>query len=222
MVCKTLEDLWNVVHEINERHFPGNKLLPVVGNGKTCRPKAMFVFINPTIRNISSGKEWRGQRYPFIGTKQMWKVLHKAGLFDDMLMYRIKHSGYWSLDLADKVLKFLKQKSFYLTNIVKWTGHDSALPDSEKIKLFLPVLEKEIEIIQPEYVIAFGLIPFENLTKQKIKLNDYHSSAVKNKELKSYEIQIGQFKTKVIPCYFPVGRGNPKKAADILRMFKDL
>jgi len=27
-------------------------------------------------------------------------------------------------------------------------------------------------------------------------------------------------RTKVLPCYFPVGRGNPKRAVEILNIFK--
>lgn len=80
-------------------------------------------------------------------------------MFDDELIDRINTSKSWSLEFTNKVLDFLKAKSFYLTNIVKWTGHDATLPDSKKIKLFMPILEKEIEIVQPHYIVAFGLIP---------------------------------------------------------------
>ncbi len=217
--CKCLDELWQVITDINHRHFPDNDLMPILGGGKTFRPKAMLVFINPTHANISSNKDWQGPRFPFIGTKPVWRVLHSAGLFDDALMNRINDSKTWSVPFANEVLNFLKANSIYLTNIVKWTGHDAALPDSEKIKLFLPALEKEIEIVQPECIITFGLIPFENITKEKIKLSEYYSKAIKTKKLKSYERRYGAVKTKIIPCYFPTGRGNPKRAVEILKMF---
>lgn len=220
--CKTLDELWEYVHETNEKHFPENDLMPVLGNGKNSQPKVMFVFINPTAKNISSNKNWRGPRFPFIGTKQIWRVFHQAGLFDDELMNKINNSGYWSLEFTDKVLDFLKGSSFYFTNIVKRTGKDATLPNSEKIKLFLPILEREIGIVQPEYIVTFGLIPFENMAKQKIKLNDYYSKTIKDKKLDFYEVEFGDFKTKVIPCYFPVGRGKPKKAIEILRLVNNL
>ena len=216
--CSTLDDLWLYVSELNRTHFPTNELRPILGGGKTFKPKMMFVFINPTAANISSDKNWKGPRFPFIGTKQVWGVFYRAGIFDQRLIDRINSDTSWSLGFTNEVLRFLEKKSIYLTNIVKWTGHDATLPDSEKISLFLPVLEREIELIQPEYVIAFGLIPFERITKHKVRLSDYYSESMTDGGLKHFDIQINSIKTKVIPCYFPVGRGDPKRAVEILRL----
>src|SRR3989344_3539313 len=169
---QTLDKLWDVVEDLNHKHFPENSLKPILGNGKTFRPKVMFVFINPTHANISSDKNWQGPRFPFIGTKPIWRILHRAGMFDDELIEKINNSKYWSLEFTNIVLNFLKSKSFYFTNIVKWTGYDATLPNSEKIKLFLPILEREIQIVQPRYIVTFGHIPFENMAHRKIKLID--------------------------------------------------
>lgn len=220
--CKTLSELWAVVHRLNKQHFPKNKLKPILGNGKIFRPKVMFTFINPTAKNISSNPKWNGPRFPFIGTKHVWRIFHKAGLFDDILMEKINETSNWSLKFTNEVLEFLRKKSFYFTNIVKWTGHDAALPDSKKIRLFLPILRREIELVQSEYVVTFGLVPFEKLTGNKIKLIDYYSDVMKNNKLKFYEVEINSAKTKVIPCYFPVGRGDPKKAIEILKLVDTL
>ncbi len=214
----SLEQLWSHVNELNKKYFPNNNLMPILGNGKTLKPKVMFVFINPTKRNISSDPQWKGPRFPFIGTKQIWRIFHRAGLFDDELMNKINISSDWSLDFTNNVLRFLQQKEFYITNIVKWTGHDATLPDSEKINIFLPTLEKEIELVKPEYIVTFGLIPFERLVKQKIKLRDYYSKVINNKKLRFYSFK----SSKIIPCYFPVGRGDPKKAVEILKLVNDL
>jgi len=220
--CQTLEELWKVVDKINKKHFPKHNLKPILGDGKMPRPKIMFVFINPTYANISSNPNWQGPRFPFIGTKPVWRIFHKAGLFDNRLIERINNSKSWPLEFADEVLNHLKARSFYFTNIVKWTGWDAALPNAEKIKLFLPILEKEIEIVRPKYIVTFGLIPFENITKQKIKLSDYYSEVMRNKKLKFFKIGFGNFQTKIIPCYFPVGRGEPKKAVEILKLVSGL
>jgi len=220
--CQTLEELWKIVDDINKKHFPGHNLKPILGNGETFRPKVMFVFINPTYANISSNPNWQGPRFPFIGTKPIWRIFYRAGMFDDDLINEIESSESWSLEFTYKVLEFLKSRSFYLTNVVKWTGSDATLPDSEKIKLFLPILEKEIEIVQPQHIVTFGLIPFESLTRQKIRLDDYHSEVMRDKKLKFFGMEYGKFKTKIIPCYFPVGRGNPKKAIEILKLVNSL
>ncbi|MEK6841443.1 MAG: uracil-DNA glycosylase family protein [Nanoarchaeota archaeon] len=219
---KTLDDLWAYVYRLNEKHFPENKLMPILGDGKKNHPKIMFVFINPTFRNISSNKNWKGPRFPFIGTKQIWRIFHRAGLLNDELINRINKDSNWSLAFTNEVLKFLIKKEFYFTNLVKWTGLDATLPESEKIKLFLPILEKEIEIVQPKYIVAFGLMPFYSLTKQKIKLLDYYHDVVKNGNLKSYNLSVSLTHSKVIPCYFPTGRGNPKRAVELLQLVKKL
>ncbi len=220
--CAALDELWALVDELNRRCFPENRLRPILGGGRTCRPKVMFVFINPTGRNIGSDTEWQGPRFPFIGTKQVWRIFHRAGLFDDGLMEYINHNREWSLEFTDRVLSFLKRKSFYLTNLVKWTGRDATLPDSEKIRLFLPILEKEIEIVHPRYIVAFGLLPFESIAKRKIRLGEYYAEVKRTKRLIPFEVRLGQATRKVIPCYFPVGRGNPEKAVELLRLVDSL
>jgi len=220
--CTNLEELWGYVKGLNRKHFPDNKFAPILGNGKTNKPKIMFVFINPTARNISSDKSWRGPRFPFIGTKQIWKVFYRAGLFNKELIDKINTSSDWSVEFTNQVLRFLRNKQIYLTNIVKWTGHDAALPNSEKIRMFLPVLRKEIEIVKPRYIVAFGLIPFESLTKSKIRLSGYYERATKSKTLTTYHIRVGDFKARVIPCYFPIGRGNPERAIELLKLVKKL
>lgn len=219
---KTLGELWDVVQAINQEHFPENSLAPILGGGQTSQPKVMFVFINPTVRNISSNPDWKGPRFPFIGTKQVWRVFHQAGLFDDMLMQQVERTPTWSVEFTNEVLDFLQSSRLYLTNLVKWTGSDATLPDSQKRKLFLPVLEREIELVRPGHIVTFGLMPFENLTGRKIRLADYHSKIVESGGLRFYDLALDSVETKVIPSYFPVGRGDPKRAVEILKLVADL
>ncbi len=219
---KSLPQLWEAVDKINKQYYPENKLKPILGGGCGWRPRFMFVFINPTYANISSDPAWPGPRFPFIGTKPVWRIFHRAGLFDPELMVEIENTSAWSLRLTRVVENFLQSKSFYFTNIVKWTGTDGSLPDADKVNLFLPILEKETALVQPEYIVTFGLIPFARITGQKIKLADYYEEVKKAGKLKFYNVFFGGRNTKVIPCYFPVGRGNPQRAVDLLRLLPDL
>ena len=219
---KTLEELWRLTEDVTMKYFPDNGLKPIFGNGKTFKPKFMFIFINPTHANISSHPDWNGPRFPFIGTKQVWKVFYNARMFDKKLLDKINNSRAWSLKLTYEVLGFLKSKSFYLTNIVKYTERDSSLPDSRKINFFLPIIKKEIELVKPRYIVTFGKIPFECLTKRKIRLSDYYERIMKNKQLLLFEEKIRSHKVYIIPSYFPVGRGNPKRAIEILRFLNEL
>ncbi|MBD3318885.1 hypothetical protein GF342_03165 [Candidatus Woesearchaeota archaeon] len=214
--CKTLEELWAEVYTLNRRIDPGNTLIPIVGNGQTKIPKAMFVFINPTIRNSSSSPSWKGPRFPFVGTRQVWGVFFRAGLFDEELYYRIKHGTDWSLGFTRAVLNHLKKRSFYFTNIVKWTGSDAALPSTKKIATFLPILQREIEIVKPKMIVTFGHIPFTHLTKKKIVFEEYYQKVMREDTISSFDCQVCPCDARVVPCYFPVGRGNPLRAVHIL------
>ena len=217
-----LDNLWKFVYKINRENFPENELVPICGNGKLFKPKVMFVFINPTHVNSSSDKNWKGPKFPFVGTKPFWKVLYNSEILDKELFEKINNSKEWSVELTEEVLKFIEDSSLYLTNVVKYTGRDATLPDSGKINMFLPILKKEIQIVKPKYIVAFGLIPFKGLVKQNLKLSDYHSESVNSGKLRFYEEDFNGVKVKIIPNYFPVGLGNPKKSAEILRMVNDL
>lgn len=212
-----LEQLWKEVRELNHNHFPNHKLAPILGGGQSKNPKVMFVFINPTARNISSDPKWEGPRYPFIGTKSVWRVFHRAGFLTGSLISQIEANSNWSVEFAGELEGFLREHGLYLTNLVKWTGPDGSLPDRDKIGLFLPLMVREIEIVAPKYVVTFGSLPFKYLTGQVVKLEDYYNQVVRQ-GLQSEEVQIGSAKTRIIPCYFPVGRGNPKRAVEILKL----
>jgi uracil-DNA glycosylase len=90
------------------------------------------------------------------------------------------------------------------------------LPNSEEINLFLPILKKEIEIVQPQYVVTFGAIPFEKLTNQKIKIRDYYTEIMKNKKLRFFDVGFGNFRTRIIPFYFQLEEVSLKKLLKFL------
>jgi hypothetical protein len=214
----SLEILWEYTNSLHKLHYPKSKLEPIMAGGKSQNPRYMFVFINPTYRNVSSGIGWRGKRRPWTGTKYIWKIFNEAGHFDEDLLGEISSRQEWDLEFADKVYKHLEDRNFYFTNIVKWTGENADLPNSGQIKLFLPILLREIEIVQPEYIVTFGLIPFNALVEKKLKLGEYFESMIESGTLRHFTTKVNYKEYKVIPSYFPVGRGNPKRAVKILSM----
>jgi hypothetical protein len=218
--AQTLQDLWKINSDINDSFFPSDNLKPIVGGGKENAPDTMFIFINPTKRNIASHKDWQGPRYPWIGTTQIWNVLHKAEILEDSWHEEInKLKTGWSHEFARDLYTNLEEKSFYITNIVKWTGEDATLPEKEKIKLFLPILLKEIEIIKPKRIVTFGQLTFENLTNRKIKLTDYYKQFLETNMLERFPLNLSNFTCEIIPCFFPVGLGfmHQSKAIEILK-----
>lgn len=215
---KSLEQLWQYTQKLHLQKFPNSKLSPIYGGGKTSKPKYMFLFINPTYRNISSSPEWLGKRRPWTGTKYIWRILNSAGMFSSGMLKEIEDKKSWDVAFADKVYNHIKDQSIYITNVVKWTGENADLPNAKKINLFKPILEKEIELVNPKYIIAFGLIPFKALTNLNIKLGEYYKGCLKNNKPEFFKSVINEESYKVIPCYYPVGRGNPKRAVELLKM----
>lgn len=215
--CKDLNRLREIIYATKERYFPQDDLHPVPGEGKAPCPKIMGIFINPTARNISSHNAWSGPRYPFVGIKSLWRVFHKAGILDPVTMGIIESSRHWTTDTATAVLDALVKTGIYLTNIVKRSYRGPQLPDKGMVEMFLPILLKEIEIVQPLCIVTFGGFPFFHLTGHRLKLDEYYRSVDKTGLLKCFTLSVNTRSYRVIPCYFPAGRGNPLRAAEILR-----
>lgn len=213
----TIEELWKYTQDLHKDHFPNSRLKPVMSGGKLHKPKFMFVFINPTYRNVSSDLGWSGLSRPWVGTKYIWKIFYNSGNFSKELLDEINCRTTWDEDFANKVYNDLEAKSFYFTNIVKWTGENADLPDSSKIKLFTPILKKEISIVRPDFVVTFGLIPYKGLTNNNIRLSDIYEKTMAKNSLYYEPVSIENYSCNIVPCYFPVGRGNPKRATEILK-----
>ncbi len=205
----------NELEVLKQQHFSCDNLAWIPGGGCTDKPRLMLLFINPTARNISADPFWQGVRYPWIGVTHFWKWLAGTGLLNEKLLTKMQDQG-WSCELATEIHEYLVTKRLYITNIVKRTGQDAELPNSKLQNLFLPILKKEIALVKPEKIIAFGRIPFEKLTGQKIKLADVYDKAKITGNLLSYSVI--DMNVRVIPCYFPMGRGNPKRATEILKL----
>lgn len=55
-------------------------LAPIYGAGCIKKPKILFLFMNPTGRNVASDKDRNGLRAPWIGTKNIWKLFVAVGV----------------------------------------------------------------------------------------------------------------------------------------------
>jgi len=65
-------------------------LSSIYGTGCINNPNIMFIFMNPTGRNISSVPSWEGLRAPWIGTKQVWDIFENLGLLRSEIYLKIK------------------------------------------------------------------------------------------------------------------------------------
>ena len=186
------------------------KLDSINFGGCTDNPDVCFVFMNPTARNVTSSKEWKGIKSPWVGTKNVWTLFNKLGLIDDEIYTRIRSikGSEWTYEFAEEVYGQVAKNKFYITNLAKCTQVDARpLPDSvykDYLKLFL----KEMEIVNPKVIILFGNQVSSVVLGEKISV-----SQVRKKEF------LLKNKFKCYSVFYPVGNGSfnvDKSIEDIL------
>lgn len=193
----------------------GNHLRHILGGGLRERPLFLFLFINPTHHNISSHADYAGERrYPFLGVRYFWKIMAQAGVLSPLIVEGIYKHG-WKIEHERIIEEELFRKKIYITNLVKCTQPHPENPLPHVITDDLPLLAREIEIVDPRYIVTFGKVPTRALTGNDIRLRDYLET-VRTQTYKPLSSKIGKFSYATLPCYFPVGRGNPPKAIEIL------
>jgi len=189
----------------------GDKNLDAIyGAGEIDNPKLCLVFMNPTGRNVSSNKNWKGLKAPWIGTKNVWKMFYQLGLFGEDFFSEInsKKPNDWDYQFSEKVYKKVKDNSIYITNLSKATQIDARPLKNDVFKRYLAFFNDEISSIAPKIIITFGNQVSSVLLNKNIKVSEYR---------KKYEIiDVNGSKVKVFPVYYPVGQGmrNIKKAKE--------
>ncbi len=129
--------------------YEGERKLLVFGEGRVGAPVMMI--------GEAPGEQESLQGRPFVGKagKNLDAFLEQAGM---------------------------DRASLYVTNVVKFrpTRRSEAgrvvnrPPTQEEIKLFLPWLLKEIELVDPRYIITLGNVPLKALTGRGSGIGDMH------------------------------------------------
>jgi hypothetical protein len=195
----------------NLRHMPGG--------GCDFQPDLMLVFINPTVRNITAHADWDGVRFPFASKPKLWQILAETGWISSDLPERMAALGPTPA-MVDRLVTETRECKLYLTNAVKCVDGGSNLPAPARVAVAWSILQAEIALVQPRYIVAFGLIPFRLLTGHNVRLADELWQAQQGYPAfyPSHSI-VGQTYS-VFPCYFPTGRGNPVAASRMLRALR--
>ena len=173
----------------------GAKQLDSIYNGG-CEenPNVCFVFMNPTGKNIASDKSW-------LGTKNIWKLFYKVNLLNEDILNQIneKKPKDWDYQFCDYVYDEISKNKVFITNLGKCTQIDARPLPNEVLKKYLDLLFKEIDIIKPKVIIAFGNQVSSNILNKKISVSE-------NRKV-CHKIEINNNEYKVYPVYYPVGNG---------------
>lgn len=205
-----LQKLYQAVDRCKFCKAENNQLQHIHGYG-AMNPKLMLILINPTYRNLSSDSGYRGDRFPFIGVRQFWKVLASGRLIDHKIGFNLPTRTEWDNRHTEQIKKELIKNRLFLTNIVKCCYNHSAYPDKSIIEDQLKLLAEEIRIVKPKKIVAFGGLVYKTLMGKSIKLVDYWNGSQER-----VAEAVSGLDIPVMPCYFPIGRGNSRKAAEIL------
>jgi hypothetical protein len=193
--------------------YGDKNLKPIYGAGKIDNPQFMFVFMNPTARNISSYPSWNGLRAPWIGTKQVWSIFRDLDLLDNQLYEKITNlkPNEWDINFANEVYLNLENNSVFLTNLAKCSQVDARPLINNVFKEYLPLMYEEITYIKPKRIITFGnqvssIILSKNISVGKFTNDEKEILNIKNEFFDVY------------PTFYPVGQGRRNMPLAIKRI----
>lgn len=173
-------------------------LSSIYGAGCIRDPNIMFIFMNPTGRNVSSSLAWKGIRAPWLGTKQVWDIFHDLGFLPKEIYSQIKKCSPqdWNPEFSHILYSEISMKGVYITNLAKCTQTDARPLSNRIFKEYLDLMYKEIEIVNPCKIITFGNQVSSLILGKNISVSNY--GGMKKESLLSYDIY---------PTYYPVGQG---------------
>ena len=200
----------------NLQKIYGEKTLdPIIGGGQEYNPEICFIFMNPTGRNIASEKTWKSLKYPWIGTKNVWKLFLGIDRFDKDLFQEIKDKKpcNWDYSFAEKVYEEVRNKRMYLTNLAKCTQLDARPLPNSVFKEYRDLLLEELNIVNPGKIVVLGNQVSSILLERNISVS---------KERKNiYDMDVLGITRKILSTYYPVGQGqrNMDKAVEDIKWF---
>ncbi len=185
-----------------QKVYGNSKLNAIYGTGCVCNPRILFLFMNPTAKNISSFSSWKGLRAPWIGTKNIWKLFNALAILEDRIFKKIQNgsSDIWTYNFAFSVYDELNKKFIYITNLAKCTQDDARALKNGIFKEYLINTLEEIYAINPSKIISFGNQVSSILLDKNVRVSNY-----KNREKETLKLKDKIF--DVYPVYYPVGQG---------------
>lgn len=208
-----LEELYEKYDRLQKKY--GDKSLhSIYFGGKKENPSICFVFMNPTAGNIAAEKDWDGPRYPWLGTKNIWKLFNKLELLDDNILEEIesKKKLDWTKEFSEKVYKNIENHDIYITNLAKCTQIDARPLKDDYYKAYLKLFMKEMSIVKPKRIVLFGNQVSSIVLGEKIKVSEVRR---KKFECNGYEMY---------SVFYPVGNGrfNIDKSIEDISYIKGL
>lgn len=173
----------------------------IYNGGEENHPDVLFIFMNPTGRNVASLPGWHGIRAPWIGSKNIWKLFYQLGLLEEEIYLEIqkKKPKEWTEEIAFIVYENVKKHHYFITNLGKCTQIDARPLPNYIYEQYLELLLEEIYLLNPKKIICFGNQISSILLKQPITV-----STCRRKE---FTLKIKKKRYPCYPTYYPIGNG---------------
>ncbi|MCA9375331.1 hypothetical protein KC622_03305 [Candidatus Dojkabacteria bacterium] len=203
-MSKTILQLEQLFPKFNQlqKEYGDSEFLPIYGAGKVSSPDVMLIFMNPTGRNIASLQGWKGLRAPWIGTKQVWKLVNKLSIISNEQLNQIisAKADEWTENFAKEVYESVSMNNCYITNFAKCTMSDArSLPNSIFLQ-YKNLLLEEIYLVKPNMIVSFGNQVSSLLLSKTLSVSNYVNDEFE-------ELVVDGISYKIYPTYYPVGQG---------------
>lgn len=189
------------IDALQKKHGSAN-FSAIYGAGCVKRPSLMLVFMNPTGKNVSAQLNWQGLRAPWLGTKNVWKILYKSGLISERLFTSTQKMSpsEWTWEVANNVYEEISKSNIYITNLAKCTQNDARHVPDGVFREYLNLMKEEIAEIDPKIIITFGNQVSSVLLNKPVSVSKY-------KGIEKEPLSIHKKVYNVYPTYYPVGQG---------------
>jgi len=189
----------------------------IYGAGEINNPQVMYIFMNPTGRNIAASRDWEGIRAPWLGTKQVWKLFRELSLIKKEHLTKVMalKTSEWDETFSNELYSTIAMNHCYITNFAKCTLSDARPLSNKVFKEYKYLLMKEIALLNPQKIITFGNQVSSLLIDKNISVSNYLG--------REYEIlRVNKIEYKIFPTYYPVGQGQRNMPLAKKRLFNIL
>ena len=197
-----------------QRAYGNPRLKPVLGGGKTNRPKWVFVFMHPTDRNISVFKTWKEPPLPWLGTRTAFIFIFKLGLLTHRSLDLILSTNRtdYTYAIAEQIYLDLSNHRTFIAEYVPVTTRGSKPLPSAAYHKAHPLFIKLLQEITPEFVFLLGARISSHFLNTPRGISQIDGEVFRDSKVP---------KTKFVPTYYPVGQGtfNQAKAISTIKRF---
>lgn len=130
------------------------------------------------------------------------------------MLWDMPSDGKWTPDYASNFYKAVSERGIYVTNLAKACGADATMPSMRMARAYRPLMIEELRIVRPRIVIAMGALVSSVLSKAPVALEAVYRQFTEKRALPVEQIPDSDI--PMLPCYFPIGRGNPIRANEML------